>query len=159
MAELVDLVDSERLHGCEMLESDAEERVVRIIQQLAPGLRRSLAEFGGLHDCWKASAWWSRALEGKLIAVQICMEPDPDDQAPADGAHISDVERGGYETDGGAIRRHAWLAVGGGLWLFDPTAHQFDGCGRADVDRYWVQEKGERIRFTEWRARQVGSRP
>ena len=83
-------------------------------------------------------------------------EPDPDDQVAFDGTRVSEDERGGFDTQCGILKRHAWLAVGEGLWLFDPTGHQFDGVGRATLDRYWHQRKGGRISLLEWRAQRLG---
>jgi hypothetical protein len=71
-----------------------------------------------------------------------------------DGHLVRHDERGGYEIDAGLLKRHAWLTLGEGQLLFDPTGHQFDGCGRPSLARYWVQARPRRIAFTDWRQRE-----
>jgi hypothetical protein len=159
VGELVDLVGSDGLHGCEVVEGNVDEHAMQLLARLAPGIRAELARAGRLHDCRWAVPAWLRALERQGLGPHVCNEPDPEEQPRADFTHMTEAERGGYEIERGVIRRHVWLAPGSSLSLFDPTAHQFDSYGHPALARYWRQNPGCRLPFAAWRALELGRSP
>ncbi len=147
--DMVDLVAADGAHGCEMLESGIDEITLERIALIAPELRRALAGQGKTHDCWMATARWSSRFDAADISHQTFMETDA---ADGPGPGYSSRQPGGYRDGCGEVRRHAWLAIGHRMLVFDPTGHQFDGCGGSRLDSYVVG--GEP--FLTWRARTLG---
>lgn len=156
MSDLVHLIASDGLAGPEMVETSLPDHMLRVLARIAPRVRAELSKRDQLHDCWHAVSAWAQMLTASKLHARIISEADPDDQPRADFSRMTDAERGGYDINGGTVVRHAWLALEPDLILFDPTARQF-AHRRGDIRRYWCQNPGTRVSFTEWRERERGA--
>jgi hypothetical protein len=94
--------------------------------------------------CTTAVAAWARVLAAAEVqAVVLGRGLD----------NIAWTEGGGYLVPGEiALRDHHWLAVGSGLWLFDPTAAQFHDVAPPRLERYVVVDG--RV-FVAWRTAEL----
>lgn len=109
---------------------------------LAPKLWVRFQEFGytaGL-DCTRVAPVWLAALRQVGLPALL-------------------LEGGGRGAPGGYLfdsptrpDAHEWLAVGVGLWLFDPTWWQFRRLGPARLERYSIS-RGDS--FAAWRQLQL----
>ena len=118
------------------------------IGALAPALWERFAEFGysGGLDCTRVAPAWAEALEAAGVDAQTLR---------AGGLPGWPQDRGGYLRDeGSAPWAHAYLALGEGLWLFDPTWGQFRRAGEPTLARYRAPGG---MAFTEWRAGALGA--
>lgn len=116
-----------------------------LISDLSPAMWRIFSGFGysGGIDCLPVSRAWAETLSEHGVVV-IRLRAGPIGAEPADG--------GGYlRTPGQPPHGHAWLAVGRGLWLFDPTWTQYRRFGPPELSRYLLP--GGQA-FEAWRAGQ-----
>lgn len=110
------------------------------IRGLAVAVRAELDAIPGRGlDCRHACSSWRRALTRNGVSVEgTGGEGEDDDVYDVAFRFVPLDERSGYRESDGRVHRHYWLAVGVEGWLFDPTAHKFDGSGGVSFDRYVV---------------------
>lgn len=98
------------------LEPVASDQIRSLIRTNGPTVWASLSRrgSGGPLMCTTAVATWARVLAAAAVRTEML------------GRGIDNIswsEGGGYLVPGEAAPRdHHWLAVGPGLWIFDPTA-------------------------------------
>jgi hypothetical protein len=106
-----------------------------------------------LSDCLFATANWSRVLAAGGATVRV---------VGGVGQHLETVpatpseRQGGYLTDDDGLVQHWWLMLEPHGLIFDPTAHQFDGRGGVDIDRYRVEGTPVAEWRRDWPARASG---
>lgn len=105
------------------------------IATLAPALWGRFQDFGysaGL-DCTRVAPVWAQALQDVGVPT-LLLEGDYLFESPV-------------QPDG-----HEWLALGEGLWIFDPTWWQFRRMGPARLERYLLAG----TLFASWRQTRLG---
>lgn len=134
---------SSRRHHAREAGMDLELRA--LINNLSPAMWRLFSGFGysGGIDCIPVSGAWTQTLSDHGVTVTRLVG-GPIAGSPTDG--------GGYlRSPGRPAQGHAWLAVGRGLWLFDPTWAQYRRFGPPTLTRYLLP--GGQA-FEAWRAGQ-----
>jgi hypothetical protein len=132
------------------LEPVASDQIRSLIRTKAPSVWASLSRpgSGGPLMCTTAVATWARVLAAAAVRTEMLGRGID---------NISWTEGGGYLVPGEAAPRdHHWLAVGPGLWLFDPTAAQFRLLAPASLERYVVHDGRS---FVAWRSAELGNHP
>jgi len=128
------------------LEPTMSDQVRSLIRTMAPAVWVSLSRpgSGGPLMCLSAVATWARVLAAEAVRTEVLGRGID---------NFSWTEGGGYLVPGEAAPRdHHWLAVGSGLWLFDPTAAQFQLLAPASLERYVVHDGRS---FVDWRTAQL----
>jgi hypothetical protein len=130
-------------------ERSMDGAALSLIRALSPALWKTLQEFGysGGMDCLSVTRAWAKVLKDHGLRVsRLC----------AGSFAGSASDGGGYlRTPGQIPDGHAWLAVGTGLWLFDPTWAQYRRSGSPTLGRYRVTGG---ITFVEWRSERLAQR-
>ena len=133
-----------RPHG--VLETSIADEVRSLIEELAPRVAQGLKtkDRDVLSDCGFATISWTGTLASAGLTIR---------RVGGFGEHRETLPptprevQGGYLTSDDGLVEHWWLMVDPDGSIFDPTAHQFEGRGGIELDRYSV----EGIRLGAWR--------
>jgi hypothetical protein len=125
-------------------EPEMPDEIRNHIERLSADVWRGIPEERS-RDCLYVGAEWQRALRGPLGARQLRAQFLRWTEGPCEALSA------GYCRVDGSIVRHAWLFVGSGMWVFDPTSGQFEIDDTPRIPRYVV----DGLPLAQWRPTQA----